>query len=95
VEVRAWLRERLQAWDGRDPERGNAWLQAALQGLAPAHHVTARLALLTAVAPQRVGTDVVQAFNLQHPGDAALLGALAWSSFAAARRIGAWLVPAT
>jgi hypothetical protein len=49
------------------------------------------LALLTAIAPYQVDEEVIQRFRDYYPKDDELVGALAWSSFTAARKIGTWL----
>ena len=46
-----------------------------------------RLALLTALASHRVDDKVVSMFRKHFPKDTQLLGALAWASFTAARKI--------
>ena len=50
-----------------------------------------RLILLTALAPYQVDEEAVDAFTTRISGDERLIGALAWASFTAARRIGTWL----
>ena len=50
-----------------------------------------RLVLLTALTPYQVDEGVVNAFTAHITGDGRLIGALAWGSFTAARRIGTWL----
>ena len=53
--------------------------------------VACRLALLTALASHRVDNKVVSMFRKHFPKDAQLIGALAWASFTAARKIGVQL----
>jgi AhpD family alkylhydroperoxidase len=55
------------------------------------HKPAARLALLVALASYQVDEGVIKAFRSQYPGDDKLIGAAAWASFMAARRIGSWL----
>jgi hypothetical protein len=57
-----------------------------VEGLDQAPQAEARLALLAALASHQV----IEAFRFLHPADSDLVGALAWASFAAARRIGTW-----
>jgi AhpD family alkylhydroperoxidase len=53
---------------------------------------TAQLALMAAFLPYRIDEKVIGAFRSHYPEDTKLLGALAWASFTAARKIGAQLV---
>jgi hypothetical protein len=46
------------------------------------------LAPLTALASQRVDDKVISMFRKHFPKDTQLIGALAWASFTAARKIG-------
>jgi hypothetical protein len=85
------LAGRLAAWRGEDPPLAAAWVDDALAGVAAADRPACRLALLTALAPHRVGAAEVAAFQLRHPGDRALVALAAWASFAAARRLAGWL----
>ncbi|MDX7594776.1 hypothetical protein SJ620_27085, partial [Citrobacter freundii] len=54
-------------------------------------HAPTRLALLTGLAPHQVTDDDVAAARSLLDTDAALVGALAWAAFTAARRIGTWI----
>jgi len=92
--VRTRVRERLRGWWGED--RGlERWVDEEVADLPPSERPAARLVWLTALAPYRVDDPTVEAFRERQPEDAALVAATAWSSFAAARRIGSWLkVPA-
>jgi AhpD family alkylhydroperoxidase len=90
--VRAFVEEQLDAWDGEAPGLGRRWLEDSVGGLRPEHRGAARLALLSAMASYQVDAELVEAFQAQAPGDARLIGAAAWASFAAARRAGRRLV---
>jgi AhpD family alkylhydroperoxidase len=90
-EVRAHVQEEISEWNGKTSELGLAWNEDAISRFDEATQDAARLALLTALAPYRVDKSVVSAFRRHFPGDAKLVGALAWASFTAARKIGAWL----
>ncbi len=81
----------VQAWDGKDPGLGRDWVEEAINGLDEKSKDIGRLVLLTALAPYQVDEGVVNAFTTHITGDDRLLGALAWGSFTAARRIGTWL----
>lgn len=91
AELRACVREHMQAWDGKDPGLGRHWVEPTLNGLNEASKAAGRLTLLTAMAPHHVNGSVVHDFARHFPGDDKLLGALAWASFTSARRIGRWL----
>jgi AhpD family alkylhydroperoxidase len=91
LEVRAHVEEELSNWNGTISELGLAWSEDAINHFDEAMATAARLAVLTALAPDRVDRDVILAFKKHFPEDTKLLGALSWASFAAARRIGTWL----
>jgi|HubBroStandDraft_3_1064219.scaffolds.fasta_scaffold04844_3 AhpD family alkylhydroperoxidase len=86
-------RARIAAWRGEDPPLGGSWIEKAASGVPGRDLPAARLALLTALAPYRVGPAEVAAFRAARPGDRALVAVAAWASFTAARRITAWLDP--
>jgi AhpD family alkylhydroperoxidase len=92
--VRTHVWERLTGWWGED--RGmERWVEKEVADLPESDQPSARLVLLTALAPYRVDDPAVAAFRERHPDDGALIAATAWGSLAAARRIGSWLkVPA-
>lgn len=93
-DVRAAVAACVAAWHGEPSPLGRGWVDAALDGLVPPSRDRARLTLLAALAPWQVDDDVVAAFRRGGPGDdGALVGALAWGAFAAARRIGEWIAP--
>ncbi len=81
----------VQAWTGQDPGLSRKWVEEAISGHDEATQAAARLALLTALASHQIDEHVVLTFRAHQPGDEALVGALAWVSFTAVRRMGAWL----
>jgi AhpD family alkylhydroperoxidase len=90
--ARALVSERLDAWDGTDPGLGRAWVDAAVAALPAGDRPAAALALLAVFAPYRVDAVVVEGYRSAAGADDALLvGAVAWPSLAAARRVGGWL----
>lgn len=91
--VRECVLARVEEWSGSEPGLSRSWAEPAVSGLEAKSRPAARLALLAALAPHHVAEDVIAGFLSQYPGDERLLGALAWSSFTAARRIGSWLNP--
>ena len=93
AEARRRAAERIAAWRGEEPPLGAGWLEEPAAGLPPAAAAAVRLALLTAFAPHRVGAAEIAEMRRHHPGDAALLGVLAWASFHAAEAIADSLSP--
>ncbi len=92
-EVRESVIETVSTWNGTDPPLELSWLEDRLARQNSTSRPPLRLALLAALAPDRIVEGIVQDFQARIPGDEKLLGAIAWSSFAAARRIGCWLDP--
>lgn len=90
-EVRKCVKGAVEGWDGAAPGPGRGWVEPAVAAMRRDQQPAVRLALLAALSPDLVDSDVVGEFKSQHPGDEILLGAVAWSSFTAARRIGSWL----
>lgn len=90
-DVRDCVVEQVRAWDGKGPGLGRHWVEEAMNGLNEKSKDIGRLVLLTALAPYQVDEGVVKAFTTHSIGDDRLIGALAWGSFTAARRIGTWL----
>ncbi len=90
-DVRECVVKHVQAWDGKDPKLGRHWVEEAMSGLDEKSKDIGRLVLLTALAPYQVDEGVVNAFTTHITGDDRLIGALAWGSFTAARKIGTWL----
>ncbi len=90
-DVRDCVEKHVQAWDGNDPGLGRHWVEEAMSGLDERSKDIGRLVLLTALAPYQVDEEVVNSFTSHIIGDDKLIGALAWGSFTAARRIGTWL----
>ncbi|WP_249713918.1 carboxymuconolactone decarboxylase family protein [Rhizomonospora bruguierae] len=86
--VRALVLQRLSRWRGEETGLGTAWCDELVAGLPPADRAAGRLALLASIASHQVSDDDVAEFRRYHPGDAAVIGATGWASFAAARLIG-------
>ncbi|MGH3674781.1 MAG: carboxymuconolactone decarboxylase family protein [Mycobacterium sp.] len=89
----------LSTWRGDDPGLSRGWVDSAVQNLPIPHRPIARFALLAAIASYQVDSQVLDDARTSPgaAGDAKLVAAASWASFAAARRIGSWLntVPAT
>jgi len=90
-DIRDCVVKHVQAWDGKDPGLGRHWVEEVMSGLDEKSKDIGRLVLLTALAPYQVDEGVVNDCTTHIIGDDRLLGALAWGSFTAARRIGTWL----
>ncbi len=90
--IRASINKVLQQWQGEWQGLGRQWLEEAIEGVSDAHKPAARLALLTTLAPHQIDDKIIQSFRDSQPSDRDLLGTTAWASFAAAQRIGSWLV---
>ena len=90
-EVRTYVLEYVEAWSGEDPGLSRNWVEQAIGKFDEKSQAECRLALLTAIAPYQVDEVVIQRFRDYFPKDDELVGALAWSSFTAARKIGTWL----
>jgi hypothetical protein len=88
--VRATVHMRLSTWDGTAPVLDTGWVDEAVAGLPGTDRLAGRLALLTALASYRVTPALLDGYR-REAGDAALIELTSWASFAAARRIGAWL----
>ncbi len=94
-DVRAFVQYHIQAWKGEDPGLSRRWVEKAIEEFDGASKAAGRLTLLTALAPHQVDEGVINGFRAYQPEDDKLVGATAWASFTAARRIGTWLrVPA-
>jgi AhpD family alkylhydroperoxidase len=81
------VREHLEAWDGTAPPLSRSWVEQAVAGLGEPEAAATRLGLLAAMASYQIDDAVVAAYRRHYPDDASLVAALAWTSFAAARRI--------
>lgn len=93
-EVRSLVTGRLKRWCGETPPLGNAWLDAGLDtlpGVSTRHRDRALLALLAALAPERVTPRHLELQGAGSGGRREALEIAAWGAFAAALRAGEWL----
>jgi hypothetical protein len=90
-EVRNYVQAKVDAWKGEFPELSRNWVEQGLQEFTNPQRTAVRLTLLTALAPYQIDEDIIRDFRKCFSGDSKLLGALAWASFTAARKIGTWL----
>ena len=82
----------LGAWRGEEPGLSRVWLDEELTGLNARTVPVLRIALLTALAPQRLNAQDVSKFRAVYPADRDLVVTVAWSAFHAAARISEWLI---
>ncbi|WP_329792080.1 carboxymuconolactone decarboxylase family protein [Lentzea sp. DG1S-22] len=73
---------------GRPPGISASWVDEHLHALGRKSVPSARLALLTALAPHQVGDHDVARFRDQYPDDRDLLGLLSLAALTAARHLG-------
>lgn len=92
--ARAAVRDAVAGWDGEHPPLGDAWLGDALAGVPAADRPAARLALLAACAPYRVGDADVRAWRAGHPSDADLVRLVAFGAITAVERFETAIQPA-
>jgi AhpD family alkylhydroperoxidase len=88
------VRGRLGAWRGEETGLSREWCERLIGDLDTGDRPAGRLALLTALASYQVDDEVVREFQRSRPGDVALVETAAWASFAAARQVGSWYLPA-
>ena len=92
--VRALVGRRLAGWRGEETGLSRQWCEDLIAELPARERAAGRVALLTALASYQVDEDVIGEFRNGCPDDRVLVETAAWASFAAARRIGEWHVPA-
>lgn len=92
------VRERVSSfvnkWQGEKFGISRSWVENETRGFNEASKSAAQLTLLTSMVPNQVDKSTVLRFKRNFPEDKLLLGALAWGSFTAARKIGT-LIQAT
>lgn len=91
--ARARVSAAVEGWRGDAPPWGGDWVERTLEGEPPLgtnSRDLSRLALVTALAPERLPPEEVRALVGRH-GDQAVLDAAAWGAFTAARRVSAWM----
>lgn len=90
-EVRACVQTQIDAWRGEHKGISRCWVDDVIRDLDEAAQAAAQLCLLIAITPFQIEASAIESFRAYHAGDTTLVGALAWASFAAARKIGSWL----
>jgi AhpD family alkylhydroperoxidase len=85
LEIRMFAAEHIQHWEG-DTREDCSSLENAVQSLVPEQRNSGKLVLLTAFAPQLVDDTLIRAFAGRDQNK--ILGAICWTSFTVARRIG-------
>ena len=94
-QVRQLVTDVLRAWQGEPPGLSQAWVNRVIAGFTGADRASAKLALLTALAPYQVDEEIIRAVRQYHASDAYLVGVVAWAAFEAARKVASWLQPTT
>ena len=89
--IRHRVKKYINAWNGEHPAMNRQWVEHALQDLDDKSKEAGRLVLISAIAPYQVDEQMIVRFRNCYPEDKTLLGALAWGSFTAAKRIGTYL----
>lgn len=90
-QTRVWAEAEIGRWDGSPTPLGRKWVEEPLAGLAERWRSEGRLALLSAIAPHQVDSEIVRDYRHTRGADVELLGAVAWGACAAAKRISSWL----
>ena len=91
LRVREMASNFIDKWQGESFGISRSWIEGETRGFDEASKSAAELTLLTAMVPYQVNKNTVLRFKRNFPEDDLLLGALAWGSFTAARKIGAWI----
>lgn len=89
--IRHCVQKYVNAWNGETPGMSRQWAEQAVYDLDDKLKEAGRLVLISAIAPYQVDEQMIVRFRDIYPKDETLLGALAWGSFAAAKRTGTWL----
>jgi AhpD family alkylhydroperoxidase len=88
---RGVVRDAVQAWRGEHQPISSSWTAEHTDALPDGLRPATRLALLTSLAPHQVtDADVAAARNVLST-DEALVSALAWAAWTAARRVAGWI----
>ncbi|MCK5345563.1 MAG: alkylhydroperoxidase, partial [Candidatus Heimdallarchaeota archaeon] len=89
--IRHCVQKYVNEWNGEPPGMSRQWAEQAIYDLDDKLKEAGRLVLISAIAPYQVDEQMIVRFRDIYPEDETLLGALAWGSFTAAKRIGTWL----
>lgn len=93
-QVRLVVNEQLARWSGEAPALSRGWVEKAIEDLKGTDKEAGRLTLLVALASFQIDESIIESFRASYPTDAQLVGAAAWASGAAARRVASFLAPA-
>jgi hypothetical protein len=88
---RAVVRDAVQVWRGELKPISSSWTTEHTDRLPEELRPATRLALLTSLAPHQVTDADVAAARSVLATDEALVTALAWAAWTAARRVGGWI----
>ena len=84
------VRRVIAEWQGEPMPMSSSWTAEYTDALPDELRAATRLALLTSLAPHQVTDDDVAAARPLLTTDSSLVIALAWASWAAARRVAGW-----
>ncbi|MEW8143261.1 MAG: carboxymuconolactone decarboxylase family protein [Candidatus Thiodiazotropha endolucinida] len=92
--VREVVKNEIKSWRGTPMGLSRAWLTPKTTGLNQANAAAVRLALLTALSPEQMSDDIIDAYK-EHYNDTALVVTVSWSAFMASKRVTGWLADKT
>ncbi|MES9973949.1 MAG: hypothetical protein ABW094_06770 [Candidatus Thiodiazotropha sp.] len=92
--VREVVKNEIKSWQGAPMGLSRAWLTPKTVGLNQSNAAAVRLALLTALSPEQMSDDIVDAYK-EHYNDTALVVTVSWSAFMASKRVTGWLADKT
>lgn len=95
ADARERARAAIKAWDGEEPPFGRDWVTDPMASLPEHSRPVAALAVLTALAPQRIEQRDVDATRPILANDEALVAAVAWAALEAARHMTGWVARPT
>ena len=91
LRVRDRVTDFVDKWQGETLGVSRSWVENVTRDFDETSKSAAQLTLLSALAPYQVDENLVLKFKQNFPEDSLMLGALAWGSFTAARKIGTWI----
>jgi hypothetical protein len=90
-DVQRVVRRSLKNWRGELMPMSRSWVETEISGLEGGDRAIARLALVLAKAPYQVDAGLVQTALRENADQVRFIRILAWCSYSAARRFGAYI----